>query len=183
MTTKTAAKLILSVSARDHIAGPIQAPATLVEYGDYECPYCGQTATVVQQLEDLFGDLLRVIFRHFPLTTVHPHAQRAAEAAEAAGAQGHFWEMHDQLFEHQQALNDEDLIGYADELGLNMVRFGQNVTEHRYAARIREDVLSGVRSGVNGTPTFFINSMRHDGFYDVDSLSSAITEAAGVIQR
>jgi protein-disulfide isomerase len=178
MTTNAAAKLRLPVSARDHIAGPAQAPVTLVEYGDYECPYCAEASLVVQQLEDLFEDLLRIVFRHFPLTTVHPHAQHAAEAAEAAGAQGQFWAMHEYLFEHQQALDDEDLIEYADALGLDMVRFGRDMAEHRHAARIREDVLNGIRSGVNGTPTFFINGVRHDGLYTSDSLGAVITEAA-----
>jgi protein-disulfide isomerase len=178
MMTKAAAKVMLPVSARDHIAGPERAPVTLVEYGDYECPYCGQAFIVVQQLEDLFKVLLRVVFRHFPLTTVHPHAQHSAEAAEAAGAQDQFWEMHDYLFEHQQALDDEALIGYADELGLDMVRFRRDMAEHRHAARIRDDVLSGIWSGVNGTPSFFINGVHHDGFYDSDSLGAAITEAA-----
>ena len=182
MTTKTTANLILPVSARDHIAGSSEAPVTLVEYGDFECPYCGQAYVVLQQLEELFGDVLCVVFRHFPLTTVHPHAQPAAEAAEAAAAQGQFWEMHAQLFEHQQALDDEDLIEYADELGLDMTRFGRDMTEHRYAARIREDVLSGIRSGVNGTPTFFINGVRHDGLVDVDTMAVAITEAAKATQ-
>ena len=183
MATKTEGKLILPVSARDHIAGPAQAPVTLVEYGDYECPYCGQAYIVMEELEDVFGNLLRVVFRHFPLTNVHPHAQHAAEAAEAAGAQDSFWEMHDYLFEHQEALEDEDLIGYADDLGLDMARFGRDLAEHRFAARIREDVLSGIRSGVNGTPTFFINGVRHDGLYDFDSLAAAITEAAEATRR
>jgi len=183
MATKAVSRLILPVSERDHIKGSRQALVTLVEYGDFECPYCGQAYLVVHGLEELLGDLLRVVFRHFPLTTVHPHAMRAAEAAEAAGAQGQFWEMHDQLFEHQQALEDEDLHDYAEELGLDMVRFGRDMTEHRHAGRVREDMLSGVRSGVNGTPTYFINGLRNDGSYDMESMAAAIIEAAGVVRR
>jgi protein-disulfide isomerase len=176
MTTNTAPKLTIPAGERDHIQGPTQAPVTLLEYGDYECPYCGQAYYVVQHLEALFGEQLRVAFRHFPLTTIHPHSQTAAEAAEAAGGQGRFWEMHNVLFENQQSLEDEDLFEYAVDIGLDMNRFSLDMAEHRHAGRIREDVLSGTRSGVNGTPTFFINNVRYDGVYDAKSLGAAIAE-------
>jgi len=172
-------RLVLPVSERDHLRGPAAAPVTLVEYGDYECPYCGQAYYAVKELERLLGENLRFVFRNFPLTTVHPHAELAAEAAEAAAAQGRFWEMHNQLFENQQALEGEDLAGYADLIGLDLPRFIRELTEHRYAGRVREDFLSGVRSGVNGTPTFFINGVRHNGSFDLDSLLAAIEGAAG----
>jgi protein-disulfide isomerase len=163
---------------RDHISEPRVAPVTLVEYGDYECPFCGQAYYVVKDLERRAGNLMRFVFRNFPLTTIHPHAERAAEAAEAAGAQGRFWEMHDCLYENQQALEDEDLMRYAGMVGLDIPRFLSEMREGRYLNRIREDFLSGVRSGVNGTPTFFINGARHDGPWDLATLMTAIEEAA-----
>jgi protein-disulfide isomerase len=175
----TRARLILPVSEeRDHIRGSSTAPVTLVEYGDYECPFCGQAYYVVKELERRAGNLMRFVFRNFPLTTIHPHAERAAEAAEAAGAQGRFWEMRDCLYENQQALEDEDLLEYATRVGLDIPRLVRDLREDRYLDRIREDFSSGVRSGVNGTPTFFINGMRHDGPWDLDSLMTAIEEAA-----
>ena len=180
MATTASGLLTLPVSERDHIQGPLDAPVTLVEYGDYECPYCGQAYYVLQALEQQMGDLLCFVFRNFPLTSVHPHAERAAEAAEAAGAQGKFWEMYDMLYENQQALDDTDLLQYAAALGLDLDRFNRDMAEHRYAARIREDFMSGVRSGVNGTPTFFINGTRYNGAYDLESLAEALIEAAGV---
>jgi protein-disulfide isomerase len=174
------ARLAVPVSEdRDHIRGPRITPVTLVEYGDYECPYCGQAYYVVKELEQRAGNLTRFVFRNFPLTTIHPHAERAAEAAEAAGAQGKFWEMHDLLFENQQALEDEDLMKYAAWAGLDINRFVRDMREGRYLIRIREDFLSGTRSGVNGTPTFIINGFRHDGSWDLVSLTTAIEEAAG----
>jgi protein-disulfide isomerase len=174
------AKLAVPVSEdRDHIRGPRIAPVTLVEYGDYECQYCGQAYYVVKELEQRAGNLTRFVFRNFALTTIHPHAERAAEAAEAAGAQGKFWEMHDLLYENQQALEDEDLMKYAAWADLDINRFVRDMREGRYLNRIREDFLSGTRSGVNGTPTFFINGFRHDGSWDLVSLMTAIEEAAG----
>ena len=172
------AKLTLPVSERDHTKGPSTAPVTLVEYGDYECPHCGQAYYVVKGIEKRLGNQLRFAFRNFPLTNVHPHAEHAAEAAEAAGGQGKFWEMHDCLFENQHALDDLHLVQYADRVGLDVPRFSRELAEHRYAACIREDFMSGVRSGVNGTPTFFINGVRHDGSYDLESLLAAIEDAA-----
>ena len=174
------AKLAVPVSEdRDHIRGPRIAPVTLLEYGDYECQYCGQAYYVLKELEQRAGNLMKFVFRNFPLTTVHPHAERAAEAAEAAGAQGKFWEMHDLLYENQQALEDEDLMKYAAWADLDINRFVRDMREGRYLNRIREDFLSGTRSGVNGTPTFFINGFRHDGSWDLVSLMTAIEGAAG----
>ena len=165
------------VNAADHIQGPATAPVTLVEYGDYECPFCGQAHPIVKALRRHFGDRLRFAFRHFPLSQIHPHAYQAAEAAEAAGAQGRFWEMHDLLFEHQDRLGLRDLIGYAGALDLDLERFVADLRGHANAGRLREDFLSGVRSGVNGTPTFFVNGIRHDGGYDPEALLDALRGA------
>ena len=148
-----------------------------MEYGDYECPYCGEAYPVVEELQRVLGDRLRFVFRHFPLTKMHPHALGAAEAAEAAGAQDMFWEMHDLLYENQDALDDEDLVRYAKELRLDVPRFVKEMEAHTHAERVREDFSSGVRSGVNGTPTFFINGARHDGPFNLESLMAAIEEA------
>jgi protein-disulfide isomerase len=170
-----ATDLTLAVSdERDHSRGPRTAPVTLVEYGDFECPHCGQAHVVLAELQGEMGDQFRLVFRNFPLTQVHPHAERAAEAAEAAGAQGRFWEMHDALFENQEALDDESLLSYAQDLDLDMVAFERDVVGGVYTQRVREDFMSGVRSGVNGTPTFFINGRRHNGPWDVESLGAAI---------
>jgi protein-disulfide isomerase len=163
---------------RDHISGPRVAPVTLVEYGDYECPFCGQAYYVVKDLERRAGNLMRFVFRNFPLTTIHPHAERAAEAAEAAGTQGKFWEMQDCLYENQRALEDEDLMRYAALVGLDIQQFVREMREGRYLNRVREDFLSGVRSGVNGTPAFFINGVRHDGSWDLATLMTAIEKVA-----
>jgi protein-disulfide isomerase len=169
--------LELPVSARDHSQGPATAPVTLVEYGDYECPYCGAAYPIVKEIQARLDERLRFVFRNFPLTQAHPHAQHAAEAAEAAAAQGRFWEMHDYLFEHQRALDDDHLLQYAGAVGLDTTAFAREMAEHRHAERVREDFMSGVRSGVNGTPTFFINGIRHDGSYDADTLLAAIERA------
>jgi len=173
------AKLAVPVrEERDHIRGPRAATVTLVEYGDYECPYCGQAYYVVKELGQRAGNLMRFVFRNFPLTTVHPHAERAAEEAEAAGAQGKFWEMHDLLYENQQALEDKDLMEYGALVGLDIPRYVREMREGRYLNRLREDFLSGARSGVNGTPTFFINGLRHDGPWDLTTLMAAVEVAA-----
>ncbi|MGZ4250561.1 MAG: Na+/H+ antiporter NhaA, partial [Solirubrobacteraceae bacterium] len=161
---------------RDHIRGPLDAPLTLVEYGDYECPYCGQAEQVVRELLRDFGDL-RYVWRHLPLNDVHPHAQLAAEAAEAAGAQGKFWEMHDLLLSRQDALTLSELLRYADELGLDSERFRAYLRKRKRAGRVAEDVESADRSGVTGTPSFFINGRRHYDAYDVDTLSAAVRAA------
>ena len=178
MRQKTAtARLTLPVGKRDHILGPETAAVTLVEYGDYECPYCGLAHPIVKELLRRLGDQLRFAYRHFPLTQVHPHAEHAAQAAEAAGKQGKFWEMHDTLFENQDALDDADLIRYAMALGLNQSRFVRDMGDPAVIEHIREDVYSGIQSGVSGTPTFFINGVRHDGSYDLDALLAAIEDA------
>jgi len=166
--------VVLPVSARDHIAGSAPAPVTLLEYGDYECPFCGAAHPIVHQVRQQFGKRLRFVFRHFPLANVHPHAEPAAEAAEAAGAQGRFWEMHDLLYERQDALEEEDLVARAEILGLDVARFVRELSAQTYALRVREDFMSGVRSGVNGTPAFYINDVRHDGGYDFATLVEAI---------
>lgn len=167
-------RLTVPVSKRDHVLGLATAPVTLVEYGDYECPYCGAAHRSVERVLQVMGNDLRFAFRHFPLSQIHPHAYQAAEAAEAAGAQGRFWEMHDLLFENQDRLGLRDLIGYAGALGLDLERFVTDLRGHAHAGRLREDFLSGVRSGVNGTPTFFVNGLRHDGGYDVEVLLEAL---------
>jgi protein-disulfide isomerase len=175
-------QLTVPVSARDHVRGSIDAPVIMVEYADFECPYCAEAYPIVKALENDLGDLLAVAFRHFPLATVHSHAQLAAEAAEAAGAQQRFWDMHDTLFEHQSRLEPEALLGYASMLLLERTRFAQDLAEHRHAAKVREDFMGGVRSGVSGTPTFFINGLMHTGF-DPASLLAAIRHAASIRER
>jgi len=170
-------RLTVPVSERDHVIGPETAPVTMVEYGDYECPYCGAAHPSVKAVQGALGDELRFAFRHFPLSSIHLHALPAAEAAEAAGAQGAFWGMHDLLFANQQSLEPEHLLVYADTLGLDVERFATELRAHVYQPRVREDFTSGIRSGVNGTPTFFVNGVRHNGGYDPDSLLEAIREA------
>ena len=162
---------------RDHVRGPEQAPVTIVEYGDFECPYCGQAEPVVRELLRDFGDL-RYVWRHLPLNDVHPHAQLAAEAAEAAARQGKFWEMRDLLFDHQGALTSRDLISYAESLGLDTGKFAADLRKHTGAAHVGEDVDSADLSGVSGTPTFFINGKRHYGAYDIETLTKAVKLAA-----
>ncbi|HZS23536.1 MAG TPA: Na+/H+ antiporter NhaA [Gaiellaceae bacterium] len=158
---------------RDHLRGPDEAPVTLVEYGDFECPYCGQAEPIVRELLQEFGDV-RYVWRHLPLTDVHPHAQLAAEASEAAAAQGAFWPMHDLLLDRQDALRLADLVRYAEELGLDAERFEAEVRSHEHRTRVAEDVDGADLSGVSGTPTFFINGSRHYGAYDIDALSRAV---------
>jgi Na+/H+ antiporter NhaA len=161
---------------RDHVRGSIDAPVTVVEYGDFECPYCGQAEPVVRELLRDFGDV-RYVWRHLPLNDVHPRAQLAAEAAEAAAEQSAFWEMHDLLLDHQNALSPSDLIAYAEQLGLDIERFTNNLRGHTGAARVAEDVDSADLSSVSGTPTFFINGRRHYGAYDIAALSAAVRAA------
>jgi protein-disulfide isomerase len=161
---------------RDHIRGPMEAPVTLVEYGDFECPYCGRAEPIIRELLRDFGDV-RYVWRHLPLSDVHANAQLAAEAAEAAADQGAFWEMHDLLFQHQDALQPDDLISYAGELGLDVDRFTRTLQEHTGAVRIAEDIDSADLSGVSGTPTFFVNGRRHYGAYDIETLSTAVRVA------
>src|SRR5215472_12468268 len=161
---------------RDHIRGPMRAPVTVVEYGDFECPFCGRAEPAVRELLADFGDV-RYVWRHLPLTDVHPHAQLAAEAAEAAAAQDAFWEMHDALLRHQDALRPADLIRYATELRLDTERFVRDLRDHAYASRVAEDVDTADLGSVSGTPTFFINGQRHYGAYDIDSLKEAVRTA------
>ena len=171
------AKLKPQVGPNDHVQGHATAKVTMVEYGDYECPYCGEAYPIVKALQERLGDQMRFVFRNFPLAEAHPHAEHAAEAAEAAAAQSKFWEMHDLLYENQDALEDEDLVRYAKALHLDVSRFVKEMEAHHYAEKVRADFSSGVRSGVNGTPAFFINGERHDGPFDLRSLLAAIEDA------
>jgi len=166
--------LTLPDPERDHISGSVDGSIRLLEYGDYECPSCGMAQPIVKEIQRQLGGDLLFAFRHFPLTKIHPHSEHAAEAAEAAGTQGIFWDMHDLLFENQGALEDEDLTAYAAELGLDKTRLIREVTSSLYAARIREDFKSGIRGGVNGTPTFFINGERYDGALDLRHLLNSL---------
>ncbi len=172
------ATLVEPVSAgRDHILGPPDAPTTLLEYGDFQCPFCGAAEPVVEAVRATMGNGLAFAFRHFPLTTIHSHAWPAAEAAEAAGEQGQFWPMHDLLFEDQRHLELPDLVARARKLELDVDRFGTEVSANADAPRIQSDLLSGVRSGVPGTPTFFVNGIRYEGAVDYDSLLRAVQAA------
>jgi protein-disulfide isomerase len=171
-------ELARAVTERDHIQGSLSAPAILVEYGDYECPYCGLAYPMIKKVQKRLGDSLCFVFRNFPLRGMHPHAEHAAETAEAAGAQGKFWEMHDLLFENQNAIEDTDLVLYARALRLDHRRIFREVSHGLYAARVREDFSGGALSGVNGTPTFFINGARYDGpHYEEDLLASLMMAA------
>src|SRR5690348_11927258 len=166
------------VGAHDHVQGPATAPVTLVEYADYECPYSGKAHPVVQEIQRRLGDRLRFVYRNFPLTEIHPHAGHAAEAAEAAAAQGQFWPMHDYLFAHQAHLEDADLRGYAAHLGLDVARFDREMGAHAYARQVGADIHSGDQSGVQGTPTFFINGVLHNASWELAPLLAAIEHAA-----
>ena len=179
MTATTPAhRLTVPVTDRDHVRGDLGARFTLVEYGDYECPYCRAAHPVVQEVEQRLNGQLCFAYRHFPIVNAHPHAVRAAEAAEAAGAQGRFWAMHDRLFETMMGLADETLVRLAVQIGLDARRFVADLTANQYLDRIREDMSSGARSGVNGTPTFFVNGLRHDGPHDAVSLIAALQRTA-----
>ena len=168
----TAHQLVMPVRlGRDHVRGSRSALVTLLEYGDYECPHCGLAHAFVEDVRRRLDDDLRFAFRHFPLRAIHPHAQRVAEAA---GAQGQFWAMHDLLFGNHHSLEDDDLLICASEIGLDVGRFARELASALYAARVREDYLSGLESGVTGTAALFINSVRHVGAYDADSLIEAI---------
>ena len=171
---KLRTKLVLPLAERDHIQGSINAPLALVEYGDYECPYCGEVYPLVKALQKRLGNRLCFAFRNFPLVNSHPHAEHAAEAAEAAAAHGKFWEMHDVLYENQDALEDENLRNYASLLGLDANRLIRDVMSGAHASRLREDFISGERDGVNGTPAVFVNGVRYDGSWD--GLFAALTK-------
>jgi protein-disulfide isomerase len=170
--------LVVPVSERDHRQGPATAVVTLVQYGDYECPYTRQSTTIVRAIQQQLGDQLRFVFRNFPLTEIHPHALNAALAAETAAAQGKFWEMHDSIFHHQHTLGDSDLAQFAEAVGLDMQQYARAMAEQRALARIEEDVEGGERSGVQGTPTFFINEVLYRGSWEHDALLAALQAAS-----
>jgi protein-disulfide isomerase len=165
------------VTPEDHIQGPESAPVTLVEYGDFECPHCGRAFPVIEEVRKRMGSRLRFVFRHFPLTEVHTSAEAAAEAAEAAGEQGKFWEMHHMIFRHQDQLEVADLVRYAEDLGLDVALFKKSLTGRKFKEHVHQDFMSGVRSGVNGTPTFFINGARYNGYAKIDDLIQALEKA------
>jgi protein-disulfide isomerase len=176
-TAETIIDLVVPVDSElDHVRGPDQAPVTLVEYGDFECLYCGRAEPAIRELLAGYSDL-RYVWRHLPLTDVHPHALLAAEGAEAAARQGKFWQMHDQLLDHQGALTASDLIRCASELGLDTARFTADLRNHAGDTKIAEDVDSADLSGVSGTPTFFVNGKRHHGAYDITTLTGAVRAA------
>ena len=177
MSEEEGSRLSRPVGDDDHQHGPAAAPVTLVEYGDYECPYCGAAHPIVQAIQQEMGDRLRFVFRNFPLTQIHPHAAGAAEAAEAAGDQNAFWPYHDHLFEHQHALSPHDLASYAGEFKLDTARFERALENHEFEERVRADFMSGVRSGVNGTPTFFINGYRFNDVANYRNLLLAVCAA------
>ena len=167
-------RLSRPLTARDHIQGPRDATVELVEYGDYECPHCKAAYPVVKLIQAEFDTNLRFAYRHFPLIEIHPLAEPAAEAAEAAGAQGKFWQMHDLLFQYSPWLEAANLLAIAAEIDLDIQRFGDELATHRHLPRVRDDVESGATSGVRGTPTFFVNGVRHQGGYDFESLREAL---------
>lgn len=168
--------LTVPVNPGDHVQGVIDAQVTLVEYGDYQCPYCGEAYPIVKRLQKkMDGDLL-FVFRNFPLTEIHPHALAAACAGEAAGLQGRFWEMHDLLYENQARLEDENLIAFARKLKLDVERFRRDLSSNDVTTKLEADFSGGIRSGVNGTPTFYINGVRHDGSYEYEHLLAALQE-------
>jgi protein-disulfide isomerase len=171
-------RLVTPVDDNDHIRGKAGASVTLVEYGDYQCPYCGMAYPAVEEVLRQRAGTVRLAYRHFPLTNVHPYAEMAAEVAEAAGARSRFWEMHDWLFTNQQLIEPGSLLRAGADLGLDVEAIRREVVEHRYADKIRRDFVGGVRSGVNGTPGFFINDLRHDGGYSTGELLAAVDEAA-----
>jgi protein-disulfide isomerase len=172
-------RLAVPVDERDHVLGQATAPVTLVEYGDYECPYCRAAQPVVAELRRRAGELVLFAYRHFPLTQIHPFALDAALAAEAAGAQGAFWPMHELLFANQDRLAPHDLLLHARSLELDLPRFADDLQTRTYEPRVREQFIGGVRSGVNGTPTFFVNGVRHNGPNDLPSLLAGVVHAAG----
>ena len=175
MTQRT--HLAVPITDRDHSQGPASAAVTLVQYGDYECPYTRQSTHVVRALQQELGDQLRFVYRNFPLIEIHPHALHAAFAAEAAAAQGKFWEMHDAIFHYQHTLEDADLAQFAETVGLDLEQYTRDMTEQRGLARIKEDVEGGERSGVQGTPTFFINGILYRGSWEHDALLAALQAA------
>lgn len=174
--------LYLPVTERDHAMGPADAPVTLVEYGDYECPYCGEAYPVLKAVQQALGDRLRFVFRNFPISELHPDAMRAAEFAEAAAQYGQFWQAHDLLYEHQRALSEPDLLAYGERLGVGAATLRQ-AFDGGFDQKIEQDFTAGVRSGVNGTPTLFINGLRYDGRRDAASLIDLLTRVAATASR
>jgi len=170
--------LTIPVNKIDHVQGKESAPVTLVEYGDFECPYCFKARTLIEMIKQIEGDKLKFVFRNFPLSQIHLHALHAAYAAEAAAKQGKFWEMHNLLFDNQFAFEDNDLMTYAQSLGLDMRQFTEDMKSEEIVKKVKDDFSSGVRSGVNGTPTFFINGVRFDQPSEVKFLQEAIESAA-----
>ena len=171
-------RLAVPVTERDHRQGPETATVTLVQYGDYECPYTRQSTWVVQAIQQQLGDQLRFVFRNFPLTEIHPHALHAALAAEAAATQGKFWQMHDYIFHHQHTLEDSDLAQFAAAVGLEMQQYAHDMAQQRSLPHIEEDLESGERSGVQGTPMFFINGVMYRGSWEHDALLAALEAAS-----
>ena len=168
---------VIEIRPDDHVSGSPNAPVTLVEYGDYECPHCGAAFPIIENIRRRLADRLRFVYRHFPLTQSHPHAEHAAEIAEAAGERGAFWAMHETLFANQRALDDVSLVAYAQSVGVDPQWAAEALAAGTFAPRVREQFMSGVRNGVNGTPTFFINGVRHDAGYDVASLMQGLSAA------
>lgn len=183
MSPDSISRLSPPISDRDHLQGSEDAPVIVVEYGDYECPHCLQAHSIIGEVQRRIGDQFCYVYRHFPIRTSHPHAQHAAEAAEAAAAQGKFWEMHDRLFENQGSLSDNSLVEYAREIGLDVEQFERELQDRVYAEKVQDDFRSGVKSGVNGTPTFYVNGERYDGPWDVESLVEEIEKPLGVQVR
>jgi protein-disulfide isomerase len=181
MSTPTMGRLAEPVDIHDHVRGPLSAPVTLVEYGDYQCPFCGRAYPIIHELLDQRPSTVRFVFRNFPVTNLHPLAEYAAEAAEAAAARNRFWEMHDWLYEHQDQVSPPALRLAAATFGLPADEVAREIDEHRYMSRIRDDFVGGVRSGVNGTPTFFVNGVRHDRGYALPDLLMAVDAAAGSV--
>src|SRR5262245_50824533 len=176
-------RLTLPVGERDHMRGADAPRVTLLEYGDFECPQCGEAYPIVKELEQRYAGALRLVFRHFPLTNAHPHAQHAAEAAEWAASQGAFWPMHDALYEHQKRLSDTHMLNIAYSLGLDAPELEHAWHGHKFFAHVKEDFLSGIKSEVKGTPTFFVDGVRHQGGWDLDSLGAALERAIDLSGR
>lgn len=174
--------LSIPVSAQDHSAGPANAPVTLVEYGDYQCPYCGEAYPVLKAVQQAMGNRLRFVFRNFPISEIHPHALRAAQFAEAAAGIGKFWVAHDMLYERQLTLDDRDLAAYGSIIGLNAAKL-REAFDGRFDEKIEADFMGGMRSGVNGTPALFVNGLRYDGERDVDSLVAVLQAAADASEQ
>ncbi|HEV3267704.1 MAG TPA: thioredoxin domain-containing protein [Acidimicrobiales bacterium] len=170
------AQLVVPVGPDDHVEGSDDAAITIVEYGDFQCPYCGQAYPIVKRLQSDFGDSLRLVFRNMPLTNVHPQAELAAETAEAVGLQGKFWPMHDVLFENQRDLSGPALLRYVEDVGADLSQVANALNDGVVQKRVKDDVESGIRSGVNGTPTFFVNGERYDGSWDYESFHAYLQD-------